>query len=188
MPFKFTRVEEIPDLIIIEPLVFKDKRGFFMEVYSYRDFEKNGIKEKFVQDNHSRSIRDVLRGLHFQVEPFAQSKLIRCIRGEIFDVAVDIRPNSPTFKRWFGVILSESNMKMFYIPKGFAHGFVVLSDVAEVEYKVDNFYSPEHERGIIWNDPEIGINWPVQNPILSEKDMSLPQISKLVNELIDYMK
>lgn len=185
MPFKFTRISEIPDLIIIEPVVFEDNRGFFMETYSYKEFEKAGIKEKFVQDNHSKSTKGVLRGLHFQIEPFAQSKLIRCIKGEIFDVAVDIRPRSMTFKKWFGVILSEENKKMLYIPKGFAHGFVVLSEIAEVEYKVDNFYSPEHERGIIWNDPEIGIKWPFETPILSQKDLNLPRLSKLMEELIN---
>jgi dTDP-4-dehydrorhamnose 3,5-epimerase len=154
-----------------------------METYSYKDFEKFGINEKFVQDNHSRSIKGVLRGLHFQIEPFAQSKLVRCIRGEIFDVAVDIRPDSKTFKKWFGVILSEENKRILYIPKGFAHGFVVLSEVAEVEYKVDNFYSPEHERGIIWNDPDIGIEWPIDNPILSEKDAKLPTLKEFLKDL-----
>ncbi len=183
MPFSFTPVVEIPGLVIIQPIVFADNRGFFMETYSYREFEKAGIKEKFVQDNHSRSVKNVLRGLHFQIEPFAQSKLVRCIKGEIFDVAVDIRKNSPTFKKWYGVILSEENKKILYIPKGFAHGFIVLSDEAEVEYKVDNFYSPEHERGIIWNDPEICIKWPTQNPILSEKDSKLPTLSELFGEI-----
>jgi dTDP-4-dehydrorhamnose 3,5-epimerase len=124
-----------------------------------------------------------LRGLHFQIEPFAQSKLVRCIKGEIFDVAVDIRPESKTFKKWFGVILSEENKRILYIPKGFAHGFVVLSEVAEVEYKVDNFYSPEHERGIIWNDPDIGIEWPIDNPILSEKDAKLPTLKESLKDL-----
>jgi dTDP-4-dehydrorhamnose 3,5-epimerase len=183
LPFKFSRVDQIPDLVLIEPAVFEDKRGFFMETYSYKDFEKFGINEKFVQDNHSRSIKGVLRGLHFQIEPFAQSKLVRCIKGEIFDVAVDIRPDSKTFKKWFGVILSEENKRILYIPKGFAHGFVVLSEVAEVEYKVDNFYSPEHERGIIWNDPEIGIEWPIDNPILSEKDAKLPTLKEFLKDL-----
>ncbi|CUS83950.1 dTDP-4-dehydrorhamnose 3,5-epimerase [Candidatus Kryptonium thompsonii] len=183
MPFKFTYVDNIPGLIIIEPVVFEDERGFFMETYSYKEFERVGISEKFVQDNHSKSKKGVLRGLHFQIEPFAQSKLVRCVKGEIFDVAVDIRPNSPTFKKWFGLILSEGNKRMLYIPKGFAHGFVVLSEVAEVEYKVDNFYSPEHERGIIWNDPEIGINWPIEYPILSAKDRNLPRLSEIVLEL-----
>jgi dTDP-4-dehydrorhamnose 3,5-epimerase len=124
-----------------------------------------------------------LRGLHFQIEPFAQSKLVRCIKGEIFDVAVDIRPGSKTFRKWFGVILSEENRRILYIPKGFAHGFVVLSEVAEVEYKVDNFYSPEHERGIIWNDPDIGIEWPIDNPILSEKDAKLPTLKEFFKDL-----
>ncbi|CUU08655.1 dTDP-4-dehydrorhamnose 3,5-epimerase [Candidatus Thermokryptus mobilis] len=183
MPFKFTRVSQIPELVVIEPIVFEDKRGFFMETYSYREFERFGITEKFVQDNHSKSIKGVLRGLHFQVEPFAQSKLVRCIKGEIFDVAVDIRPGSKTFKKWFGVILSEENKRILYIPKGFAHGFVVLSEIAEVEYKVDNFYSPEHDRGIIWNDPDIGIEWPIDNPILSEKDAKLPTLKEFLKDL-----
>lgn len=182
LPFKFTKVEEIPDLIIIEPIVFEDERGFFMETYSFKDFEKAGITDKFVQDNHSKSKKGVLRGLHFQIEPFAQSKLVRCIRGEIFDVAVDIRPDSKTFKKWHGIVLSEENKKMLYIPKGFAHGFVVLSDIAEVEYKVDNFYSREHDRGIIWNDPEIGIKWPIENPILSEKDSKLPTLAEFLKD------
>ncbi len=184
LPFKFTRIEEISDLILIEPVVFEDNRGFFMETYSYREFEKVGIKEKFVQDNHSRSSKGILRGLHFQIEPFAQSKLVRCIRGEIFDVAVDIRENSPTFKKWYGLILSEENKKILYIPKGFVHGFLVLSDIAEVEYKVDNFYSPQHERGIIWNDPELKIEWPIQNPILSEKDKKLPTLEEFLKAKI----
>jgi dTDP-4-dehydrorhamnose 3,5-epimerase len=179
MPFKFYPVEELPGLVVIETVLFEDERGFFAEIYNLRDFQNFGIVDRFVQDNHSRSFKGVLRGLHFQVEPFAQSKLIRCIRGEIFDVAVDIRPDSPRFKKWFGLILSETNRKMLYIPKGFAHGFVVLSDIAEVEYKVDNFYSREHERGIIWNDPDIGIEWPIKNPILSEKDKKLPRLKEL---------
>ncbi len=184
LPFKFTRIEEISDLILIEPVVFEDNRGFFMETYSYREFEKVGIKEKFVQDNHSSSSKGILRGLHFQIEPFAQSKLVRCIRGEIFDVAVDIRGNSPTFKKWYGLILSEENKKILYIPKGFVHGFLVLSDIAEVEYKVDNFYSPQHERGIIWNDPELKIEWPIQNPILSEKDKKFPTLEEFLKAKI----
>ncbi len=179
MPFKFNYVDSVSGLIVIEPIVFEDERGFFMETYSYREFEKAGITEKFVQDNHSKSMKGVLRGLHFQIKPFAQSKLVRCVKGEIFDVAVDLRKGSPTFKKWFGIFLSEENKKILYIPKGFAHGFVVLSDVAEVEYKVDNFYSREHERGIIWNDPDLGINWPVEKPILSEKDKILPRLSEL---------
>ena len=183
MPFKFTKVEEIKGLVIIEPVVFGDKRGFFMETYSYRDFESAGIKEKFVQDNHSRSTKGVLRGLHFQFEPFAQSKLVRCVRGEIFDVAVDLRKGSKTFGKWFSIILSEDNKKMLYIPKGFAHGFVTLSDVAEVIYKVDEFYAPQYEGGIIWNDPELKIKWPVENPILSEKDAKLPKLKEIIEKI-----
>lgn len=176
MSFKFERVKEIPELVIIEPSVYKDKRGFFLETYSYRDFSTFGIETQFVQDNHSRSVKGVLRGLHYQLAPMAQSKLIRCIRGEIFDVAVDIRVGAPTFGKWFGTILSEENRKILYIPQGFAHGFVVLSDIAEVAYKVNNLYSSEHERGIIWNDPHIKIQWPVSNPILSKRDRELPSL------------
>jgi dTDP-4-dehydrorhamnose 3,5-epimerase len=183
MKFKFRKVEGFPDLILIEPMVFEDERGFFMEAYNYREFEMMGIRERFVQDNFSMSRRGVLRGLHFQVEPFAQSKLVRCIRGEIFDVAVDIRVGSPTFGKWHGVILSEENRLTLYIPRGFAHGFLALSDIAEVMYKVDNFYSPEHERGIIWNDPDIGIEWPIEDPILSDKDGKYPRLREVITRI-----
>lgn len=169
MPFEFKRLE-IPDVILIKPKVFEDERGFFMETYKRPDFEKAGIKGEFVQDNHSKSKYGVLRGLHFQREPYAQAKIVRCIRGVIYDVAVDLRRNSPTFGKYVGVILSEFNKSQLYIPRGFAHGFVVLSDVAEVVYKVDNVYTPNYEGGLIWNDPDVGIKWPIENPILSEKD------------------
>ncbi|MCQ6254061.1 dTDP-4-dehydrorhamnose 3,5-epimerase [Methanocaldococcus sp.] len=175
MPFKFRRLE-IPEVILIEPIVFEDERGFFMETYKYSEFSKFGIKEIFVQDNHSKSKKGVLRGLHYQKNPNAQGKLVRCIRGEIFDVAVDIRKGSPTFGKWVGVILSEENKKMLYIPKGFAHGFCVLSEEAEVIYKCTAEYSPEDDRGIIWNDKDIGIDWPIKNPILSEKDKKHPPL------------
>lgn len=178
MPFRFHRFE-IPDLILIEPVVFEDKRGFFLEFYKHSDFKKAGIKEEFVQDNHSGSIRGVLRGLHFQREPEAQGKLLRCIRGEIFDVAVDIRRDSPTFGRWVSVILSEENRKMLYIPPGFAHGFQVLSDTAEVIYKTTREYSPGHEAGIIWNDPELNIDWPIKEPLLSVRDRQWPMLKEL---------
>jgi len=164
------------DLIIIEPLIFGDNRGFFMEFYNYKDFAEFGIKENFVQDNHSKSSKGVLRGLHWQIMPMAQSKLIRCIQGEIFDVVVDIRKGSPTFGKWVHINLSGENKKMLYIPKGFGHGFAVLSEEAEIIYKVDNFYSPMYERGIVWNDPEIGIHWPISDPILSEKDRNFPTL------------
>ena len=142
-----------------------------------------GIKDEFVQDNHSLSIKNTLRGLHFQREPYAQSKLVRCITGSILDVAVDIRKDSSTFGKHVKVVLSSEDKKMLYIPRGFAHGFLVLSDVAEVLYKVDNFYSKGYESGIIWNDNELGIDWPITNPILSEKDKGLPSFAELKREL-----
>ena len=181
MPFKFQRLD-MPDVILIEPTVFVDKRGFFMESYKYSEFARFGIKEKFVQDNHSRSTRGVLRGLHYQKAPKAQAKLVRVTRGEVFDVAVDIRRGSPTYGRWVGVLLSEENKKMLYVPVGFAHGFCVLSEEAEVLYKTTEEYAPEYERGIIWNDPDIGIKWPIEEPILSPKDAALPNLKDADND------
>ena len=183
MPFKFNRLE-IPDLILIEPKVFEDERGFFMEFYNLKDFNHFGIDVEFVQDNHSHSRKGVLRGLHYQLRPMEQGKLVRCVRGIIFDVAVDIRRGSPTYGEWVGVILSEENKNMLYIPPGFAHGFCVLSNEADVIYKVTNFYSPEHERGIIWNDPDIGIEWPIKDPILSERDSKLPTLKEVENNFV----
>lgn len=177
MPFQFKRLE-IPDLILVIPKVFRDDRGFFLETYKRSDFVKFGIKEQFNQDNHSFSRKGVLRGLHYQLNPKAQGKLVRCLKGKIFDVAVDIRKGSPTFGKWVGVELSEDNFHMLYIPPGFAHGFVVLSEEAHVLYKVTNEYSPEHDRGIIWNDPTININWPISNPILSDKDRKWPTLEE----------
>ena len=175
MPFEFEKLE-IPDVILIKPKVFGDERGFFMETYKKPDFERVGIRGEFIQDNHSRSRYGVLRGLHFQREPYAQAKIVRCIRGVIYDVAVDLRKDSPTFGKWVGVILSEFNKWQLYVPRGFAHGFLVLSDVAEVVYKVDNVYAPDYEGGIIWNDPDVGIKWPIEEPILSEKDKKWPTL------------
>lgn len=179
MPFEFIRTE-IPEVVLIKPKVFGDERGFFMETYKKSEFEKFGIDTDFVQDNHSRSVKGVLRGLHFQKEPYAQGKLIRCIRGKIFDVAVDIRKGSPTFGKWVGFELSEENKYLLWIPKGFAHGFLTLSDEAEVIYKVSGAeYNPQSEAGIIWNDPDISINWPlegIEKIILSEKDKKLPRL------------
>jgi dTDP-4-dehydrorhamnose 3,5-epimerase len=172
--FSFDRIEGVPGLILLEPEVYEDGRGVFMEMYNRSDLRRAGINDDFIQDNYSRSSRGTVRGLHWQAAPIAQSKLISCVGGEIFDVALDIRKGSPSFGRYKEVILSEDNRKMFYIPKGFAHGFAVLSDEAEVIYKVDNYYSPEHERGCIWNDPGLGIEWPVEDPILSDKDLRLP--------------
>jgi len=161
---------KISDVKIIEPKVFGDERGFFLETFElnrYRDMLE--IDLDFVQDNHSRSGKNVLRGLHFQrVNP--QGKLVRVVRGSVFDVAVDIRPDSPTFGEWEGIILSEENKKQFWIPPGLAHGFVVLSDIADFEYKCTDYYKPENEGCLLWNDPQVGIEWPDIQPILSEKD------------------
>lgn len=183
MPFFFKNLE-IPEIILIEPKVFKDDRGFFLETYKYSDFHQAGITEKFLQDNHSKSIKNVLRGLHFQKSPKAQGKLVRCIKGRIWDVGVDIRKGSPTYAKWVGVELSETNGYMLYIPAGFAHGFCVLSEEAEVQYKCTEEYSTEHDRGIIWNDPQIGITWPIVLPILSDKDASLPLLKNADNNFV----
>jgi dTDP-4-dehydrorhamnose 3,5-epimerase len=175
MPFVFKSLE-IPEVVLIEPKVFKDERGFFMETYKMPDFTAAGIKANFVQDNHSRSSKGILRGLHYQNPPFAQGKLVRAVRGEIFDVAVDIRKGSPTWGKWVGVILSEENKNMLYVPNTFAHGFCVISEIAEVIYKTTNVYSAEAEAGIIWNDEDLNIEWPIKEPILSEKDKKLPPL------------
>ncbi len=161
----------IPDVLLIEPKVFGDERGFFFESFNQKIWEeKTGIKTKFVQDNHSRSAKNVLRGLHYQIKQL-QGKLVRVISGEVFDVAVDIRKNSPTFGKWVGEILSAENKRQLWIPEGFAHGFLVLSDTAEFLYKTTDYWAPEHERSIIWNDPELAIAWPLQGePVLARKD------------------
>ena len=179
MPFEFRKLN-IEDVQLIIPKVFKDERGFFLESYKKSDFINNGINIDFNQDNHSRSTKGVLRGLHYQASPKGQAKIVRCIKGEIFDVAVDIRKNSPTFGKWVGEKLSEENKHMLYIPDGFAHGFVVLSDIAEIFYKASNEYSKEHDRGILWCDPDIGIDWGIDfEPILSEKDKIQPRLKEI---------
>jgi len=180
MPFTFERLA-IPEVILVEAKSFPDERGFFLENFKESDFLKNGIKTRFVQDNFSHSTKGVLRGLHYQKNPKAQAKLVIALRGEIFDVAVDIRKDSPTYGKWAGEILSENNHKLFYIPEGFAHGFCVLSEEADVLYKVTQEYSPEDEMGIIWNDPEINITWPIDKPILHEKDSQLPFLKNIDN-------
>ncbi|NLJ44288.1 MAG: dTDP-4-dehydrorhamnose 3,5-epimerase [Bacteroidales bacterium] len=158
-----------------------DERGFFMRTYDIDEFRKHGLQREWVQENHSRSERKgIIRGLHFQIEPYSETKLVRCVRGGIFDVAVDLRKGSKTFGKWEGIILSEENKKMFFIPRGFAHGFCTLSEISEVLYKVDNYYSPEHERGLIWNDPDLNINWPVNDPILSVKDQKNFTLKRLL--------
>lgn len=166
---------EIQDVLIIEPRVFVDHRGWFTETYSEEKFKELGVDIVFIQDNHSFSAqKGTLRGLHFQLNPKAQTKLVRCTKGEILDVAVDLRKNSPTYKKWVAVNLSEDNKKQLLIPKGFAHGFLTRTDDVEVQYKVDEYYSLENDRSIRYNDPEFSIDWGVQNPILSEKDLKAP--------------
>lgn len=170
--FEFSETS-LPGVFVVSPTVFEDERGYFMETYNYNGFKAGGIDVEFVQDNQSKSQRGVLRGLHFQKE-HPQGKLVRVIRGEVFDVAVDIREGSPTYGKWYGIILSEENKKQLYIPPGLAHGFLVLSDSAEFTYKCTDFYHPDDEGGIIWNDPKIGIKWPMDritgDIILSDKD------------------
>lgn len=162
----------IPDVLIIEPKVFGDERGFFFESFNHKVFvEKTGVTSEFVQDNHSRSVKGVLRGLHYQIQQ-TQGKLLRVVAGEIFDVAVDMRKSSPTFGQWVGCILNTENKRQFWVPPGFAHGFLVISDIAEVLYKTTDYYAPKYERSLLWNDPEVGIDWPLNGitPILSAKD------------------
>ena len=183
MPFTFKKLD-IPEVILAETQSFSDDRGFFLESFKESIFHSNGIKTRFVQDNFSHSVKGVLRGLHFQKNPKAQAKLVIALRGEIFDVAVDIRKDSPTFGKWVGEILSENNHKLLYIPEGFAHGFCVLSEEADVLYKVSQEYSPEDERGIIWNDPEINITWPIDKPILQEKDSKLLVLKNADNNFV----
>lgn len=169
---------EIEGVYIIEPKVFGDSRGFFMETYNENEFKKNGLDYVFVQDNQSKSHKGVLRGLHFQKE-HPQAKLVRVVEGEVFDVAVDLRKGSKTYGKWVGVVLSEENKKMFMIPRGFAHGFVVLSETAQFVYKCDDFYHPEDEGGIMYNDPDINIEWPYKGDVeLSEKDKKHPLLKE----------
>lgn len=165
----------LPGVVLIEPKVFADDRGFFLESYHLARFAQNGIDAVFVQDNHSRSARGVLRGLHYQ-EPNPQGKLVRCIRGTIFDVAVDIRPGSPHFGKWHAVELSDENYRMLWVPPGFAHGFCAVSEVADLTYKVTALYDAKADRSILWNDPDIGIEWPVSEPLLSPKDAVAPRL------------
>ena len=169
---------DIPDVLIIEPKVFGDDRGFFFESFNAQQFEATtGVKRTFVQDNHSRSARNVLRGLHYQIQ-HPQGKLVRVVVGEVFDVAVDLRKNSPTFGKWVGATLSAENKLQFWVPEGFAHGFVVLSDYAEFLYKTTDYWYPAHERSLIWNDADVGIAWPIQStPILAAKDAAASKLA-----------
>ena len=172
---------KIKDLYIIEPKVFGDDRGYFMESYNRRDFVEAGLDMVFVQDNESKSKKGVLRGMHFQTK-FTQGKLVRVTQGEVYDVAVDLRKGSPTYGEWEGILLSAENKKQFYVPEGFAHGFLVLSDEAVFNYKCTNLYSPEYDGGLLWNDPDVGIKWPLEGIdeiILSEKDKKQPRLNEL---------
>ncbi|RLQ05540.1 dTDP-4-dehydrorhamnose 3,5-epimerase [Geobacillus stearothermophilus] len=168
----------LPGVLLIEPKVFGDHRGFFMESYNKKLFVEYGLDFDFIQDNHSLSQQaGTIRGLHYQLNPKAQTKLVRVTRGAIYDVVVDIRKGSPTFGKWQGFILSADNKRQLLVPKGFAHGFCTLVENTEVQYKVDEYYSPEHDRGILWNDPALGIDWPTSNPILSDKDTKHPLLA-----------
>ena len=172
----------IPEVIVFIPPVFTDSRGYFLETYQQKKYKEAGISKDFVQDNQSYSTKNVLRGLHFQLR-YPQGKLVRVTQGTVFDVAVDIRRNSPTFGKWHGEILSAENKKQMYIPENFAHGFCVLSDSAEFLYKCTDFYIPGDEAGLIWNDSQIGIEWPIHEPILSSKDADLPSLSDALSLL-----
>ena len=174
MGFEFKKLA-IPEVLLISPIVRTDNRGFFMETYKRSEFAAAGIGETFMQENHSSSVRGVLRGLHFQVPPRAQSKLVRVLTGNIFDVAVDLRPG-PSLGRWVGLELSSADGRMIYLPEWCAHGFCVLSERAEVVYHTSAEYSPDHEAGLLWNDPSIGIEWPIQNPIVSDRDRQWPPL------------
>jgi dTDP-4-dehydrorhamnose 3,5-epimerase len=172
----------LPDVIVVEPRVHRDPRGFFLESYHMQRYAEGGIDARFVQDNHSFSARGTLRGLHMQ-RAFAQGKLIRCTEGEIFDVAVDVRRGSGTFGSWVGETLSAQNFRQLWIPPGFLHGFCVVSETAQVEYKCTELYHPEDELGVIWNDPDIGIAWPIGAPVLSAKDAALPRLREVESRL-----
>ena len=178
----FTQTD-FPGLVLIEPKIFGDDRGYFYESYNQKEFHQNGIMDEFIQDNQSRSTKNTVRGLHFQTGEHAQSKLVRVLEGEVYDAVVDLRPDSTTFKKWFGVSLSAENKKMMYIPRGFAHGFCVTSDTAEFAYKVGfALWNKDSESGIVWNDPELNIDWPVnlEEAIVSEKDQVLAKMKEVV--------
>ena len=173
----------LPEVVLVEPDVFRDDRGFFLETYQKLKYGGAGLPEEFVQDNHSFSTRGTLRGLHAQIRR-PQGKLIRAVLGEIFDVAVDIRPESPTFGRWVGEVLSGENYRQLYVPPGFAHGFCVMSESAHVLYKCTTFYEKEDEIALLWNDPAIGISWPTETPLLSPRDLVAPKLAEIVHKLV----
>ena len=169
-------------LALIEPKVFGDDRGFFVETFSLDAWRELGVDAEFVQHNHSRSSKGTLRGLHFQTSP-GQAKLLRCPRGKIFDVAVDLRSDSPTYGKWEGYVLDDENHRQLFVPVGFAHGFCVLSETADVTYLVSSLYDPETEAGIRWNDPEVGVQWPVEDPLLSQRDIDAPTLAEIADDL-----
>jgi len=173
---------EIPDLVLLEATAHGDDRGFLVESFREEAWAEHGVIGPFVQENHSRSSAGILRGLHFQTSP-GQAKLVRCVRGAIWDVAVDLRPDSPTYKQWEGVELSDENHRQVFIPVGFGHGFCVLSDVADVAYKLTSVYDPATEAGIKWDDPDVGVDWPIADPKLSERDMNAPALSEIEGDL-----
>ena len=182
MPFEF-EPQKIKDVILVKPKVFGDNRGFFLESYKKSDFVANGITVEFNQDNHSKSTKGVLRGLHYQAKPYGQAKLVRCVKGRIYDVAVDLRPKSETFGKYVKAELSEENKHMLFIPDGFAHGFIVLSDEAELLYKASGEYAPQADRGLLWSDKDINIDWEIDfEPILSDKDKIQPKLSEINKE------
>ena len=184
MPFQFKKME-IPEVLLIEPMAFKDNRGFLMETYKHSDFAAHGISVPLVQSNFAWSVKGVLRGLHYQKQPKAQGKLVMVIKGEIFDVAVDVRKGSPSYGKWAAAELSSENRRMLYVPPGFAHGFCVVSEEAHVVYQVSGSeYAPEAERGIAWNDPDIRVKWPTASPVLSSKDSQLLPLKKADNNFV----
>jgi dTDP-4-dehydrorhamnose 3,5-epimerase len=178
MSFQFTRLS-IPDVVLIQPSVYQDERGFFLESYKHSAFSANGISDFFVQENRSLSARGVLRGLHYQRSPKAQGKLVQAIQGTIFDVVVDLRHASPAYGQWVGVTLDAGKKEALFVPVGFAHGFCVISETAEVHYKVTGEYSPHDEAGILWNDPDLGIAWPLTDPVLSKRDTAWPRLKEV---------
>ena len=174
---------KIADVVLLEPEVHGDERGFLVETFSTKTWAELGVDVEFVQDNHSRSSRDILRGLHFQTSP-GQAKLVRCVRGRIFDVAVDLRRDSPTYRQWEGYELDDQAHRQLFVPAGFGHGFCVLSEVADVHYKLSSVYDPQTEAGIAWDDPDVGVEWPVDDPQVSDRDRSAPVLAEIADELL----
>ena len=186
---KFKKIETgVKDLFIIEPQIFEDTRGFFLESYNYNDFKELGIENIFVQDNHSKSLKGVLRGLHFQKEKYSQAKLVRVLKGSVLDIAVDLRKDSETFGRYFAIEINEKSKRMLFIPKNFAHGFLTLEDDTEVFYKCDNFYNPKSEAGIIWNDKDLNIDWNLEKYNIKESELIISEKDKKNTSFKEYKK